>query len=160
MIGCAFALAACGSSGNNKPQGHGGRAQFLAFSQCMRSHGVTNFPDPSPGGGVSIAAGSGVNPFSPAFKAAQTTCSKLLPGGGPGGNGPPSAKEKAQMLAISTCMRAHGVAGFPDPTTTPPNGPNGFSEVIGHEGLFIAVPSTIDAASPAYRHAASICHFG
>jgi hypothetical protein len=160
VIGCAVALAACGSSSNNKPQRHSGQSQFLAFSQCMRAHGVTHFPDPSPSGGIQISTGSGVNPFSPSFKAARTTCGKLLPGGGPGGHGPPSAQDKAQMLAISTCMRAHGVSGFPDPTTTPPNGPNGVGDVIGRNGVFIAVPSTIDTNSPAYQHAASACHFG
>jgi len=64
------------------------------------------------------------------------------------------------MLAISECMRAHGVTGFPDPTTTPPSSPDGYSEVIGRNGVFIAVPSTIDSASPAFQKAAKDCSFG
>jgi hypothetical protein len=86
----------------------------------MRSHGVPNFPDPSSGGGIQINSSSGINPFSPAFKAAQSQCAKLMPGGGPGAHGPPSEQAKQLMLAVSRCMRAHGVSGFPDPTLSPP----------------------------------------
>jgi hypothetical protein len=126
----------------------------------MRTHGLSDFPDPSPGGGIQIAIGSGLNPFSPAFKAAQSSCRNLLPGGGPPPQGPPSAQTTEQMLAISKCMRAHGVTGFPDPTTTPPSGISGFSQVIGHGGLFLAVPATIDSNSPVFKQAATACHFG
>ena len=51
----------------------------LAFSKCMRAHGVTDFPDPtfSTGGGISmrIQAKSGdLSPNSPTFQAAQQAC--------------------------------------------------------------------------------------
>jgi hypothetical protein len=124
----------------------------------MRSHGLPHFPDPSARGGIQLTLGSGVNPFSPAFRSAQAACRKLLPGGGPGG-GKPSPQAEAQMLAISKCMRAHGVTGFPDPTTNPPTGPGSFTQVIGRDAVFLAVPSTIDVNSPAYRQAARVCHF-
>jgi hypothetical protein len=150
-------LAACGSSNApSKSASHGD--QFLEYSQCMRAHGVTDFPDPGNGGGIHLS--SGINPFSPAFKAAQTECHKLLPGGGPGGNDKPSAQDKAQMLAVSQCMRAHGVTGFPDPTTTPPSSLQGASDAIGRDGLFIIVPSTIDTSSPAFIEAQKTCGFG
>jgi hypothetical protein len=54
------------------------KQQALQFSQCMRAHGLTNFPDPvfRSGGGVQIAirAGTGLDPSSPAFKSAQQAC--------------------------------------------------------------------------------------
>jgi hypothetical protein len=68
----------------------------LKFSQCMRSHGVPDFPDPNiSGGGVRLTIGggpSGIDPNSPQFKAAQKTCQSDLPRppgvkGGPGGPG-------------------------------------------------------------------------
>jgi hypothetical protein len=70
--------------------------QMLKFAQCMRSHGLPNFPDPKPGGSLTLGKQRGVDPDSPLFKAAQQTCQKLLPGGpmpvGPsGGGGPPPA---------------------------------------------------------------------
>lgn len=56
---------------------------LLKYSECMRANGGPNFPDPSPGGGFQFSAGSGIDPSSPAMKAAQATCRKLLPAGGP-----------------------------------------------------------------------------
>ena len=59
------------------------------MSRCMRSHGVPNFPDPTfqsgPGGGVGVGIkignGSGIDPSSPAFQAAQKECGSIF--GGP-----------------------------------------------------------------------------
>jgi hypothetical protein len=56
----------------------------------MRSHGITDFPDPQAvaGGGISISLhatpGSDLNPNSALFQAAQKACQKFSPGGGPG----------------------------------------------------------------------------
>lgn len=126
----------------------------------MRAHGVPNFPDPKPGGGgIEIPDSSGIKPFSPAFKSAQNSCHKLLPGGGPT-SGHPSAQAKAQMLAISQCMRRHGITDFPDPTLAPPSSPDGYSAVLGRDGVFIAIPQTVDTRSPAFKQAANTCGFG
>jgi hypothetical protein len=69
----------------------------LKFSKCMRANGVPNFPDPTfnnSGGGakLQIGSGSGIDPNSPQFQAAQAKCGKELhmptPTGGPKpGNG-------------------------------------------------------------------------
>jgi hypothetical protein len=59
----------------------------IRAAECMRANGVPDFPDPSvttgPGGhGLRISIGSGaganLNPYSPAFKAAQAKCTKLV----------------------------------------------------------------------------------
>lgn len=129
----------------------------------MRSHGVSNFPDPPAGGGgirIQVGPGSGINPQSPAFQSAQASCKHLLPGGGPG-SGPPSAQAHAQLLQISECMRQHGISNFPDPQTgSPPSNPAGYSAVIGRGGYFLAIPSSIDMNSPAVKQAATACKFG
>ena len=63
-------------------------AQALKFSQCMRAHGISGFPDPqsAPGGGIRIAIrsgqGSNLNPTNPQFQAAQKAC-QSIGGGGP-----------------------------------------------------------------------------
>ena len=61
------------------------RAQMLKFSQCMRAHGLTNFPDPTfgPGGrvGLKLPGGSEIDPNSPAFQRAQSACAKYQRGG-------------------------------------------------------------------------------
>ncbi|MGH2888222.1 MAG: hypothetical protein ACRDNJ_01200 [Solirubrobacteraceae bacterium] len=76
-LACAVVIAACGSSGATAGTGTGSAPTpkrftdaALRFARCMRTHGVSNFPDPStPGGGIHIRIGPGLNPFSPAFKA-------------------------------------------------------------------------------------------
>ncbi len=63
---------------------------MLAFSRCMRDHGV-NMPDPvfsNNGATVQIGGdGMDIDPTSSTFKEAQAACQKDLPGGGPGGPG-------------------------------------------------------------------------
>lgn len=63
------------------------QAAALAFSKCMRSHGVSDFPDPQFGSGGSIrislrASGSAgdLDPNSQVFQKAQQSCGSLLPG--------------------------------------------------------------------------------
>jgi hypothetical protein len=65
------------------------KAAAIAFSKCMRSHGIHDFPDPTfSGDNVRISLnggpGSDLDPNAPAFKAAQTACAKNLPGLGGG----------------------------------------------------------------------------
>jgi hypothetical protein len=163
-VASGLAIAACGSSGNStdspgKSPASAYRAA-LAFSRCMRAHGLTNFPDPSPSGGIQlrITPNSGINPFSPTFRAAQASCHKLLPGGGPA-SGRPTAQDKAQMLQISQCMRRHGISDFPDPTVSPPSAPSDYGAIIGRNGVFLAIPKTIDVQSPAFKQAADVCKF-
>jgi hypothetical protein len=161
ITGCALAITACGTSASNSTHTGGGRSAFLAFSECMRAHGVTNFPDPSGGGGIHITQGSNINPFSPSFKTAQAQCHKLLPGGGPPRG--VSEQQKEQLVRTAECMRAHGVTGFPDPTTTPPTNPQDYSVVEGigspNGGLFLLVPKTVDVNSPVFKQAATVCSF-
>ncbi|HTV10990.1 MAG TPA: hypothetical protein VME20_03940 [Acidimicrobiales bacterium] len=91
--------------------------EMLKFSQCMRSHGLADFPDPSADGSISFGSADGINPQSPQFEAADKTCRKLLPNGGQ----PTPAQQAqftAQALKFSQCMRAHGIADFPDPTSS------------------------------------------
>lgn len=47
----------------------------LNFSVCMRSHGITNFPDPS-GRGFTFAVPPGWNPNSPQVQTAMQACRK------------------------------------------------------------------------------------
>lgn len=160
-LSSAVMIAGCGSSSNaGRTAASSDGGQGIKFADCMRAHGVPNFPDPGSQGAVQITPSSGINPRSPAFQSAQSACSKLLPGGGPGLHRPPSPQARKQMLAVSMCMRAHGVTGFPDPTPTPPPNIGGYSQVIGRGGVFIAVPETINTASPAFTQAARACGFG
>ena len=164
---CCLLIAACGSSGSPgssaAKDGKKGFPQALAFSRCMRAHGLSNFPDPTSHGNsiqLSVGPSSGVNPRSPAFQAAQTACKHLLPNGGQP-SAQASAQAKAHLLQISRCMRAHGISGFPDPQSgSPPSNPAGYSAVMGTPGGFLAIPNSIDPNSPAFTQAAAACNFG
>jgi hypothetical protein len=159
-------LAACGSSSPTAGASTSGKGdplnarRGLEFAQCIRAHGVPNFPDPTSNGrgGIQIQqsdrSGSGpsteVNGVAingPAFQKAMQSCRSYLPNGG---TPPPGAlaKAKAQALAMSRCMRTHGVPNFPDPQfQTGPGG--GFGVRIGGPG--------IDPRSPAFQAAQKAC---
>ena len=54
--------------------------QMLAFSACMRAHGLKDFPDPSNGGlRIQVHPGSDLDPNNPTFQNAQQACQKYLP---------------------------------------------------------------------------------
>ena len=123
----------------------------------MRVQGVTNFPDPSGNRGINLP--SDIDPRSPSFRAAQGTCSKLLPGDGL--NTHASAEQIRLATETAACMRRHGVTGYPDPiiTSKPPNiNPADYSTAEYGNGIFIGIPSSIDVNSPAFKAAAKACN--
>jgi hypothetical protein len=155
VVASAAALTACGSSNSAGTGGSKAAAvhnQFVAFSVCMRSHGVPNFPDPS-NGGIRIGPGTGLNPRSPAFQAAQTACQKLLPGGGPGHARP---QDGPRLLKLAQCMRAHGVTSFPDPIPFQGNGPP-TGHVLVIDGYEFKLGPGLDPMSPAFQNAMQAC---
>ncbi len=116
---------------------------LVAYSHCMRSHGVTGFPDPNSSGeipkGQVIAAVVG-NPRSPA---AQTACRHLIP---ESGLGPPQTARStrtrlADALSFAKCVRAHGFPSFPDPT------PQGLltPEMVTAAGIDLHQPNLLSA---------------
>ncbi|MFC5184116.1 hypothetical protein [Actinomadura harenae] len=105
-----------GGGGNGKPpsdqQIYDG---LLKYAKCMRSHGISKFPDPVLGKGLQVN-GNDVGADTATYKSADGSCKSLMPGGGAGDNAP---KDRAAALKYSQCMRGHGVTKFPDPN---PNG--------------------------------------
>jgi hypothetical protein len=88
----------------------------LKYSQCMRAHGIADFPDPSAGGGIQLSGGgpnTDLNPSNPTFVAAQNASQKYSPFRQP--TAQLQAQAQARALAIAACMRKNGVPDFPDP---------------------------------------------
>ena len=155
----AVVLAGCGSTGapsgtvtNAASPGGKSNNQALELAQCMRAHGVSNFPDPS-GNQIRITPSIAQ---SPAFKTAQNACRQYLPNGGQ----PPvtAPGERAAALAFAKCMRTHGVPGFPDPLTIAPSSPPaGAVAIISLHGMTFELGSGLNPGSPAFKQAASEC---
>jgi hypothetical protein len=126
----------------------------------MRANGVSDFPDPAPGGGFDFHASAAVH-SSPAFRTAQAKCVKLMPGGGPPTQTHPSAQTLAHFRQVAECMRQHGVPNFPDPRTSVPPNPfgSGISMVSDIEDVIFLFPSTINQQAPAFTQAAGVCGF-
>jgi hypothetical protein len=88
----------------------------MKFAQCMRAHGVPDFPDPVDGGFHidNTTPGSDLDDSSPQFITAYAACKALSPEGrAAGGTVDPQLQAKA--LAYAACIRLHGVPNYPDP---------------------------------------------
>jgi hypothetical protein len=107
--------AAAGGSSSGNMSGLN-MAGLLAYAKCMRSHGISDFPDPS-GGGISLHGGPGsdLNRSNPRFEAAHQACQSLLPGGS--GTPTQSPQKIAEEEKLAACMRGHGFPSFPDPNS-------------------------------------------
>jgi hypothetical protein len=150
--------SAANDAGASSPaSGPPSQQQMVAFAQCMRSHGVPEFPEPVEGKLLIQRSDhnghvTGINPQAAQFQAAQKACAKLAPNGGK----PPSPAEQAKMqekaLQFSQCMRTHGVPNFPDPE---------FSHSGGGVGIRIGSkqggPGRIDPNSPQFQAAQKAC---
>ena len=114
----------------------------LAYSQCMRKNGVSNFPDPNSSGDIQISPSDGVNPNSSTYQTAATDCKSLGPAGAVSAS--QSTKAMAVALKFATCMQKNGVPNYPDPTSS-----NG--------AIDLSLPSDVNPNSPAYERAQKKC---
>jgi len=147
-LACAALLVTTACSSSAKPAAAASptasASSALLMSECMRSHGVPNFPDPNSQGGVTLNPGDGVNPNSSTYESAMNYCEQKY-----GQSGKTSPAQQATMLAdnlkYAACMRTEGVKDFPDPNS---------------EGQFqIKAPpgSDLDPSSPAFVKANKVC---
>jgi hypothetical protein len=161
VVAAAVAVLATACGGGSAPSSASAPtyAQVRALAQCMRGHGVPDFPDPNASGGYTLtsngsvegAGGSSIDIDSSQVQAAYGDCRHLLPGG-------PSisqleqqvqqeqqAKARAlpELLTWEQCVRSHGVPDF-DP------GLGGQSPAPGSSGA-------INPNSPQFQAALSAC---
>jgi len=129
LIAMAIPISACGSSaptatgtGSDSANNPAANAQkSVKFAECMRSNGVSGFPDPGPSGSFTIDGvvnGSSLDPNTPAFKQAISACRDLEPAGFTGSKR--SAQQMQAALELARCIRANGVKDFPDPANGQP----------------------------------------
>ena len=119
-----------GTANTGSPGGTTHSQSAVAFSHCMRSHGLPDYPDPSGNGTLPKTSAQLLGVSSSVFDAAQRACQQLLPATG----GALTARSIQQCYlafvcpqalvqqALSAgrefaqCMRSHGVPYWPDPT--------------------------------------------
>jgi hypothetical protein len=139
LTGLVVLAAGCGGSSHGaQPPG------ALGFAYCMRANGVPHWPDPDSSGVfdktklTAQALGAGTTQV----RSAMSACRHLLPGGAVP-NQTRVEQVKAEGLRFAQCVRAHGVANFPDP---------------GSDGR-IPDPGTagIDQGSPLFQAANQAC---
>src|SRR5262249_19177558 len=119
----AAAVSGCQSGGANPsassapPAGSQQQMSALArqYSQCMREHGVPNFPDPTVSdGNVSYGTDDSIKTapdFTQAVAACRSIQQRISQTGGK--NWKPTAAERQQLAAFAKCVREHGVSEWP-----------------------------------------------
>jgi hypothetical protein len=149
-VGCATVLAGCGGTRLHGGASRPAAADPIEYSDCMRAHGVPNFPDPGPAG--QLALPSSIDPHAPAFRAARRRCASLQPAAVAPPR--PSERRRRQAVIFSRCVRAHGLPDFPDPSLTVPAPGDGSGIIRG--GLYWHVTAGT-VTSPAFRRASVAC---
>jgi hypothetical protein len=159
ILAVGVALAAC-SDGSSTPgaatgspvtgasPSADGSTGLLAYSSCMRSHGVPNFPDPASSGGIPKETGQQLGVSDSQLQAAQNACQHLIPPG-ESLSGQQiqtiTAQQQQYYLKAAACMRSHGITNFPEPVFQ--NGQVEFPEL----------QHLVDLNSPQFTQAYHIC---
>jgi hypothetical protein len=143
----ALVTTACGGSSGSRVAGLGSTTTTtntssmasaqqngaVAFSRCVRSHGVPAYPDPGSGGLLPKKTPQQLGVSASTFEAAQKACIHLVANGGR-----PSPAQVAQyrsvMLGYAGCVRAHGVSNMPDPDS------RGHLDIGPGTGVFVNSP--------------------
>jgi hypothetical protein len=143
-------IAGCSSSACSSASASASlEADALKYAGCMRSHGLTDFPDPTVGSNglpsfnINSSGTSNLDPQSSQWEAAQAACKTDLPDLG-GNTSADKEAAKAKALKYAQCMRAHGEPDFPDP--------NGQGVIQINNATGILSPN-----SPQYQQAATAC---
>jgi hypothetical protein len=147
VIAIGLLISGCGGGSTSSGAPNTGVAnigsQSRAFAACMRSHGVSGYPDPrvtGSGNGVQVTISPGTaNPDSPAFRAADRACHHLLPG--LVSTSASAGHDQEQDLKFADCLRSHGVPDFPD---------------ADRDGAF-TLPSTMNQQAPQFERATTAC---
>lgn len=121
LAAVTLAGAGCGSSAPSETSGSTGgdsgltaQDKAVKFAECVRAHGVSDFPDPNAKNdfeyGVSVSAA--------VFTKAVDACKALQPPGSLSSRR--TARQQSDSLRFAKCIRAHGVKDFPDPVNGEP----------------------------------------
>jgi hypothetical protein len=91
-----------------------GQDKAVKFAECIRGHGVADFPDPDAKGDFQY----GVSVSRSVWTKAVDACKDLQPPGSLSSKRSP--KEQTATLRFARCIRENGVKDFPDPVNGEP----------------------------------------
>jgi uncharacterized protein YceK len=100
-----------GTGGNKQATA---RDKAVKFAECIRAHGVSDFPDPNEKNQFEY----GVSVTPAVWTRATTACKDLQPPGTLSSKRTP--KEQSASLRFAQCIRDNGVKDFPDPVNGEP----------------------------------------
>jgi hypothetical protein len=90
------------------------RDKAVKFAECIRAHGVSDFPDPN----EKNQFGYGVSVSREVWIQATTACKDLQPPGTLSGKR--TSRQQSAALRFAQCIRDNGVKDFPDPVNGEP----------------------------------------
>jgi hypothetical protein len=126
---CNGSPSSGGSGDSPSAAGSTSSPSAIAYSACMRSRGVPNFPDPDSSGQLPKADPQQLGVSQSQLQMAERACQHLLPNAAGSfrqqtqqcflaGDCPPALVQ--QILTVqrgyAQCMRSHGFPNWPDPT--------------------------------------------
>jgi hypothetical protein len=112
--GAASSSSTASSSGTGGTKKLTARDKAVKFAECIRAHGVSDFPDPNEKNQFEY----GVSVSGPVWNKATTACKDLQPPGTLSGKRTP--KQQSASLRFAQCVRDNGVKDFPDPVNGEP----------------------------------------
>jgi hypothetical protein len=145
LVPIALLVAACtgssagprvasGGSASSSPSAGGSStsASAVAYSACMRNHGVRNFPDPQRSGQVPKGSAQEFGVSTSQYQAAERACEHLIPNTGDTaeqqqelqcaqtGKCPQAVVQQwmSSLRDLARCLRTHGEPNWPDPIIT------------------------------------------
>jgi hypothetical protein len=134
LVAAACSGSPSSTAGSSHTEGSLRSPSAVAFSACMRSHGITNFPDPNPGGRPLEVDAQQLGVSDGLYQAAEQGCQDLLPTGGSlqqrlhqcllYGDCPQTLMQPLMTIErnYAECMRSHGVPNWPDPSISAKGG--------------------------------------
>jgi hypothetical protein len=108
------ASSTASSSGAGASKKLTARDKAVKFAECIRQHGVSDFPDPNAKNDFEY----GVSVSPAVWKKATTACKDLQPPGTLSSKRTP--KQQSASLRFAQCVRDNGVKDFPDPVNGEP----------------------------------------
>ncbi|MET9089777.1 hypothetical protein ABZX77_49370 [Streptomyces sp. NPDC004237] len=120
LVGCSSDSKSTDASDDSQGSSNsssGSSNSAVAYSQCMRDNGVSNYPDPKEDsqGRVQLTVPADVDQNSPTFKSAQSACQSKLVQGDTGAAANSRSFDATKVAAWAKCIRKNGMPNFQDP---------------------------------------------